>query len=113
MCAIPGIYSPFRHRSGPTFSNAVSRSLHPLGLWDVLKRVYFGFESTAPALQHKFTSCFLQTLLLATLVALGFLHSPPASPEDLPPPPTFSPFDHCKTVNSVGNKTPSQAKLRQ
>lgn len=45
--AVTGIYNTFRHHSGPTFSNAVSRSLDPPGLWFVLKLVYFGFENTA------------------------------------------------------------------
>lgn len=48
VCAIPGIYNPSGRRSGPAFSNAVSRSLDPLGLRVVLKRVYFGFETHSP-----------------------------------------------------------------
>jgi len=35
VCVVTGIYSTFRHHSGPTFSNALSRSLDPLGLWFV------------------------------------------------------------------------------
>lgn len=46
VCATTSIYNTFKHHPGPTFSNAVSRSLDPLGLWFVLKLVYFGFENT-------------------------------------------------------------------
>lgn len=96
---ITGIYNTFTYRSGPTFSNAVSRSLDPLGLWLVLKLVYFGFENTALLFSTNWLpelacllACFPQNLLLATPVALGFLHNPPTSPWDLPSPPSLFPF---------------------
>lgn len=47
VCATTSIYNTFKHHLGPAFSNAVSRSLDPLGLWFILKLVYFGFENTA------------------------------------------------------------------
>lgn len=95
VCAVTGIYNTFRRHSGPTFSNAISRSLDPLGLWLVLKLVYFGFENTALLFSTNClpeVACFPQTLLLATPVALGFLHNPPTCPGDLLPPPNLFPF---------------------
>lgn len=86
--AITGICNTFRRRSGPTFSNAISRSLDPPGLWFVLKLVYFGFENTVLLFSTNWLhelACFPQTLLLATPVAPGFS----TQPSDISWGPTF------------------------
>lgn len=116
---ITGIYNTFRHHSGPTFSNAISRSLDPLGLWFDLKLVCFGFENIALLFSTNWLpelACFPQTLLLAAPIALGFVYNLLSSPGDLPSLSTFSSFDHCmcKVVYSVGNKTlPVSSKTKR